>query len=85
MRTTIDIHDELLAQAKQRAMESDRKIGEVVNDALREAFARRDVPSPRVELPTYGQGGARSGVDLDDSASLNDLLDGLTDDGRASV
>jgi hypothetical protein len=76
MRTTINIDDALLAQAKQVAARSGRSLAAVVEDALRESLARRDrhVRQP-VELPVFGDGGLQPGVDLDDSAALLDLME----------
>jgi hypothetical protein len=80
MRTTLSLDDALLEQAKERAARTGRTLSQVVEDALREAFARpRAAGSPaRVRLPTDpGDGrGVRPGVDLDDSAALLDLIEG---------
>jgi hypothetical protein len=76
MRTTINIDDELLAQAKQVAARTGRSLTAVVEDALRESLHRRAHSHRRdVELPTFGRGGLQPGVDLDDSAALLDLMD----------
>ena len=40
MRTTVKIDDELLKEAKKVALESGRSLAEVIDDALRESFAR---------------------------------------------
>lgn len=83
MRTTIDIHDEVLGRAKQLAAETKRKLGEVVSDALLEMFSRRDQRVCKasafkpVDLPTYGRGGVHPGVDLSNNESVQDILDGL--------
>ncbi len=76
MRTTVKINDRLLVEAKTRAAQSGRTLNEVVEDALREAFARRGGPSPRVDLPVFRSGRLMPGVDLDDGAALLDLMDG---------
>jgi hypothetical protein len=76
MRTTIKIDDRLLVEAKTRAARSGRTLNEVVEDALREAFARRDGGGRRVALPVHTGGRLMPGVDLDDSAALLDLMDG---------
>ena len=76
MRTTIKIDDALLVEAKTRAARSGRTLNEVVESALREAFARRDRPDRRVEIPVFRGGRVMPGVDLDDSAALLDLMDG---------
>lgn len=78
MRTTIRLDDELLAQAKQLALETGRTFTAVIEDALRETLARRRQAQqrPRVQLPTFGGQGLQPGVDLDRSASLLDLMEG---------
>ena len=78
MRTTIKIDDQLLAEAKARAAASGRTLNSVVEDALREAIARRPAAGAHrpIELPTFGGSQLRPGVDLDDSAGLLDLMEG---------
>jgi hypothetical protein len=76
MRTTIKIDDALLVEAKTWAARSGRTLNEVVEDALRQAFARRDEAGRRVELPVFRSSRVMPGVDLDDSAALLDLMDG---------
>jgi hypothetical protein len=78
MRTTIDIHDELLARAKQFASSCKKRLADVVNDALQEALNRVEQPATGQEpfhLVTYGSGGVRPGVDLSDNGSIQDALD----------
>ena len=78
MRTTIKIDDQLLSEAKARAAASGRTLNAVVEDALREALARR--PSKgrdrRRQLPTFSGSRLLPGVDLDDSAALLALMEG---------
>jgi hypothetical protein len=77
MRTTIRLDDALLQAAKQRALETGRTLTAVIEDALRQALARRE-PSPRPSsrLPVSRSTGALlPGVDLDDSAALLDLME----------
>ncbi len=78
MRTTIKIDDQLLAAAKARAATSGRTLNAVVEDALREALARRvrKGGGQSVELPTFRGGRLMPGVDLDDSAALLEQMDG---------
>jgi hypothetical protein len=77
MRTTIDVPDDLLAEAKARAAREGRTLSAVVSDALRGAFARADESRlTPVRLTTFRGEGVRPGVDLDDSAAHLDLLDG---------
>jgi hypothetical protein len=77
MRTTIRLDEHLLAEARQRAARSGRTLTAVIEEALRESFSRREERRElrQVELPAWGQGWVRPGVDLDDSASLLDLME----------
>ena len=76
MRTTVRLDEHLLAEAKRQAAESGTTLTFVLEQALRESLARRNVQakSKRVRLKTVKGGGVRAGVDLDDSASLLDLM-----------
>ncbi|MEV6943413.1 DUF2191 domain-containing protein [Streptomyces sp. NPDC051172] len=78
MRTTVDLPEDLIQQAKLRAARRRVTVSAVIEDALRASFAR-DVAAAQniVNLPTYGAGGVRPGVDLDNNAALLDLMDGL--------
>jgi hypothetical protein len=80
VRTTIRLKGDLLRHAKQRAAATNRTFTSFVEDAVRAALAPRTpgrLPRKRVELPVSGRGGTLPGVNLDDSASLHDLLDGI--------
>jgi hypothetical protein len=88
MRTTLRIDDELLKEAKRIALESDRTLTDVIEDSLRETFARRKAQrgSKKVELPTSGHGGLRPGLTWDDLTSYGrmlDIMDGLIEPGDA--
>jgi hypothetical protein len=76
VRTTINLDDALLAEAKQVAARTGRSLTAVVEDALRQSLHRRQ-PATRqaVDLPVFGEGGTRPGVDLDDSAGLLDVME----------
>ena len=82
MRTTIKLDDHLLKEAKKAAAASGRTFTQLVEDSLREALARARSGSKRerVVLPTFGEGGVQPGVDLNDTASLLDLMDESDDD-----
>jgi Arc/MetJ family transcription regulator len=77
MRTTIRIDDELFRQAKRTAAETGRTLTEVVEDALRQTLAPRQLNArrKRIVLPTFDGGHVRPGVDLDDSAALLDIME----------
>jgi hypothetical protein len=77
VRTTIRLDDGLLTQAKETAARTGRTLTRVIEDALRESFARgrADRPPVAVELPTFAGSGLQDGVDLDDSAGLLDVME----------
>ena len=76
MRTTINLDDALLAEAKQVAARTGRSLTAVVEDALRESLRRRrDTARRALELPVFGEGGVQPGVDLDDGVALLDLME----------
>jgi len=77
MRTTLRIDDRLLAEARARAAMSGRTLGAVVEEALREAFARRAGAgrSSRPNLPVLRGSRLVSGINLDDHAALLDVME----------
>lgn len=78
MRTTIRLPDELLKEAKKRAAERGTTLTALIEDALREVLSRAREGQAGAEpvcLPTVGGGGVRPGVDLDDTASLLELME----------
>jgi hypothetical protein len=79
MRTTIRLDERLLAEAKKRAAEKGTTLTALIEDSLREALARRSRPTQRkrLRLITCGEGGLQPGIDLDDTSSLLDRMDGL--------
>jgi hypothetical protein len=78
MRTTVRLHEPLLAEAKKYAAETGKTLTAVIEDALRETLARRKQPTKmrRVRLPTFAGGKLQPGVDLDDNSALLDLMEG---------
>jgi hypothetical protein len=81
MRTTIRLDEQLFETVKQYALSHGKTFTAVVEDALREKMMRRAVSSrrPRVTLKTVGGKGVRTGIDLDDSASLLDAMEKMDD------
>jgi hypothetical protein len=76
MRTTINLDDALLAEAKQVAARTGRTLTAVVEDALRQSLHRRHQTTRQaIDLPVFGEGGTQPGVDLDDGAALLDLME----------
>lgn len=79
MRTTIRIDDAILKEAKRLAVDAGRTLGDVIEDLLREALARRRTSAPLLRprpVPTFRGNGLQPGVDLDDTSSLLDQMEG---------
>jgi post-segregation antitoxin (ccd killing protein) len=78
MRTTIRIEDDLFRQVRQLAVRTGRTLTSTIQDALRQSIAvsRRSNRKAPLKLTTFGGGGLRPGVDLDDTASLEDRMNG---------
>ena len=72
------LDDQLLTDAKEHAARTGRTLTALLEDALRAFLALENRPrrARRPKLPTFGTGGLRPGVDLDDSAALQDVMDG---------
>jgi hypothetical protein len=77
MRTTINLDDEVLKEAKLLARQSGTTLTAVIEDALRERLARRQATASQapIRLPTVAGHGLLPGVDLDDSGALRELMD----------
>ena len=79
MRTTLDLDDHLLREAKRLAAERGTTLTALMEDALRIVVRRVEKPKPRrrVRLPTFGVPGERfmPGVDISNNAATRDLLD----------
>ena len=78
MRTTRRLVEQLLQEAKEVAAHAGTTLTRLIEDALREALARRreGAARKRVALPTFKGKGLQPGVDLGDSAALLDLMEG---------
>ena len=81
MKTTINIDENLLKEARLRAARRCTTLTEVVEEALRELFTRQDEFQQRepVRLVTFGGKGLLPGVDLDDFAELLDRMESSSD------
>lgn len=75
MRTTLNLDDQLLISAKHRALEENVPLSQLVENALREALAKPRAVSTPVHLVTVSGYGVKPGVDLDNTASLLDIMD----------
>jgi len=74
MRTTVNIDDHLLAEAKVRAARSNRPLGDIIDDALRCQFSASERSDASIALPTYGIRGHRPLVDIDDRDAIAEAL-----------
>jgi hypothetical protein len=72
MKTTIDIADSLLGQARETAAREGTTVRALVEEGLREVLARHRKRRPRFELrdASFGGDGLRPGVDLSDWSSI---------------
>ncbi len=76
MRTTVRLDARVLAEAKKLAAETHQTLTAIIEDALRERLARRKArPRSGVRLTTFRGDGLAAGVDLDDSAALQDVME----------
>lgn len=77
MRTTLNLNDDLVRQAKQRAAAEDRTLTSVIEDALRRLLAEDARQTEALYLVPVGGGprGVLPGVDLSDPRALRDLMD----------
>jgi hypothetical protein len=77
MRTTLDLDDRLLRDAKRRAVEDGRTLTAVIEAALRQYLAPTEQPRTafRLRLLTK-KGRLLPGVDLSDRDSLYDRMEG---------
>lgn len=78
MRTTIRINDRLLAEAKKLAADRGSTLTAVIEDSLRAAVSRHEPrrPPSKFRFPTFKGEGLQPGVDLDDTSTLLDLMEG---------
>jgi len=74
MRTTIRLDETLLRRAKSMAAASGRSLNDFIADAVRAAITPRAGRSSAPAIPVFSGGKLLPGVDLDDAASLLDLM-----------
>ena len=75
MKTTLNISDPLLIEAKKVAAEERRSLGKVVEDALR-LFLTQERSRPRtgrIALPVCNAGKPLRGLDLTDTSKLLEI------------
>jgi hypothetical protein len=75
MRTSVNLPDGLLDEARRRAAAEGRTLTSLIEEGLRLALA---VPNPRAETPTlpaFGDPGGRFLIDPTDRDAVWDVLD----------
>lgn len=78
MRTTVRLNDDLLAAAKQRAAAEHTTLTALIEDSLKRTLASRPAQgAKRLIIRPFGDAQLLPSADLDDSAALRDLMDGL--------
>jgi len=79
MKTMLDIDDDLFARAMAKAKRDQITINEIVEEGLRRSLERDATLTEqiRTELPSFGEGGLRPGVSLENKAQIQDILDGI--------
>ena len=84
MRTTINLPDDLILQAKKAALEADTTLTEIIANALRESLSGRsgNKGNREIKINASGSGGLLPGVDLDDTSAALDIMDGIDDTNR---
>jgi hypothetical protein len=69
-RTTVVLDEDLLRQAKKAAIDQDRTLSDLVEEALRGAL--NAAPKRKIELPSW-PGGLRPGIDLTNKEQMDEL------------
>jgi len=77
MKTTIDIADSLLAEAKALAAREGTTVRSLVEEGLRLAIARHHAGEPyRLPDASFGEGGLRADVSLESWDEIRDFIYG---------
>jgi hypothetical protein len=75
MKTTLDIADSVLRQARRLAARKNTTLKAVVEQALRDTLAkeRQASPTSKLRTKTFGGNGLQSGLSWDDWGAIRDL------------
>lgn len=77
IKVTLQVDDDLWAQTKRYAADNGQTLSTVVESALREFLRSHSSGQARITLITHHGGPFQPGIDIDKSAVLQDLMDGL--------
>ncbi len=72
MKTTIEIAEGLLTEARARAQREGTTLRALVEEGLRRVLQERPAEEEPFELLAYGQGGLKSGVEWKDVTRLSE-------------
>ena len=80
MRTTIRMEDQLLQEAKKRALAEHKSLTVFIQEAVQEKLAASPVKGEAAEaepfyLITFQGGGTHPDIELDNSSALRDVMD----------
>jgi len=76
MRTTVTIDDQVFREAKRRAADEGRTLGELITEALRARLGQRGrAPEEPWEPVTFDGGGPLPGIDITNNAAVRDAMD----------
>jgi len=81
MKITVQIEDRLLAKARKRAANTGETLKALIENGLRRTLADCKLVRSRrrFRVRTSGKGGLQPGVDLNNSAALLDIMEGIED------
>jgi hypothetical protein len=78
MKTTVDLPDELVIEAKKRAAEQRRTLRDLIERGLRAELGRRAEPARRAKRARLSwvtvDGGLPEGVDVADRAAMHEWI-----------
>lgn len=82
MKITVYLTKDLIHDAETAAAERHTTLSSFIGDAIRMALdrRRRARSGRKFKVIAYGTGGVHSGVNLDDTSALLDIMDGIKKD-----
>jgi hypothetical protein len=81
MRTTLNLDDNLIREAKRLAAEKDTTLTALIEESLR-AKLESQRPPKRTQFTTAGGGWLHAGLNIDNNALTRDVMDGFVDHYR---
>lgn len=76
MKTTLDLNDALVAEAKAAAVHQRTTLTRLIEEGLQLRLRKRHAPAESVHLPVYhGKGGLVPGIDALSNKAMLDAVD----------